>query len=219
MAVLPPTWSRGNPVDIIGDAPAERYAVALEALLDDSGIDAVLLIHAPTAIVPSEAIARACKDIVTSTNRTVLSCWLGGDGVRAAETVFREAGIPTYATPEEGVRAFMQLADYRANQAQLLETPSALPATIGLDSQGARTVIAALWRRPVAPDRAGSKAGHRRVRHPGCGEPASRRASRRLQKSRRAWGIPWRSKSFRPRSRTSRTSAALRWISAARRHS
>lgn len=141
-AVLPPTWSRANPVDIIGDAPAERYAAALEALLDDSGIDAVLLIHAPTAIVSSETIARACKAVATKTSRTILSCWLGGDGVRAADTVFREAGIPTYATPEEGVRAFMQLVDYRANQALLMETPSAAPGTINVDSNSARKVIA-----------------------------------------------------------------------------
>jgi acetyltransferase len=141
-ALLPATWSRANPVDIIGDAPPERYAGALEALLNDEGVDAVLLIHAPTAIVPSEAIARACKDIAVRGNRTVLSCWLGAQAVRAAESVFREAGIPTYGTPEEAVRAFLQLVGYRANQTLLMETPPASPGVISVDSDAVRKVIA-----------------------------------------------------------------------------
>ncbi|HET7157646.1 MAG TPA: acetate--CoA ligase family protein, partial [Burkholderiales bacterium] len=141
-ALLPATWSRANPVDIIGDAPPERYAGALEALLNDEGVDAVLLIHAPTAIVPSKAIARACKDIAVRGNRTVLSCWLGAQAVRAAESVFREAGIPTYGTPEEAVRAFLQLVGYRANQTLLMETPPASPGVISVDSDAVRKVIA-----------------------------------------------------------------------------
>lgn len=142
-SVLPPTWSRGNPVDIIGDAPAERYVAALEALLGDSGTDAILLLHAPTAIVPSDEIARACLKVVTDARRTVLSCWMGGEGVSAAETVFREAGVPTYATPEEGVRAFRQLVDYRCNQELLMETPPAALDTVRVDAEAARNVIAA----------------------------------------------------------------------------
>ncbi|MES2562562.1 MAG: acetate--CoA ligase family protein, partial [Pseudomonadota bacterium] len=141
-ALLPATWSHANPVDIIGDAPPERYARGLEALLDDAGVDAVLLIHAPTAIVRSEAIARACREIAVRSNRTVLSCWLGAQAVRGAETVFREAGIPTYGTPEAAVRAFLQLVGYRANQTLLMETPPASPGAISVDSNAVREVIA-----------------------------------------------------------------------------
>ena len=61
----------------------------------------------------------------------------------AAAHIFREAGIPTYATPEEGVRAFMQLVDYRCNQELLMETPPASPGTISVNSDAARKVIAA----------------------------------------------------------------------------
>src|SRR3546814_11897937 len=58
-AALPATWSHGNPVDIIGDAPSERYADAVHAVLEDPGVDAVLVMHAPTAIVPSLQPAQA----------------------------------------------------------------------------------------------------------------------------------------------------------------
>ena len=62
-AVLPPTWSRGNPIDIIGDAPVVRYTETLRALLDDRDAGTVLFMHAPTAIVRSEDIARACAPL------------------------------------------------------------------------------------------------------------------------------------------------------------
>ena len=141
--VLPSMWSRADPVDIIGDAPVERYVAALEALLADPETDAILLIHAPTAIVPSDDIARACLKVVADAHRTVLSCWMGGEGVRAAEAIFREAGVPTYETPEAGVRAFRQLVDYRCSQELLMETPPAAPGTARVDVEAARKVIAA----------------------------------------------------------------------------
>lgn len=122
---LPRTWSRGNPLDIIGDAPVARYVETLRALGDDPQSDAILFIHAPTAIVPSAQIAEACAPIVRGLGKPVLSCWLGQDAVREARRIFHDAGIADYATPEEAVRAFLQLVTYRRNQDQLLETPTA----------------------------------------------------------------------------------------------
>ncbi|HSW05004.1 acetate--CoA ligase family protein, partial [Aquabacterium sp.] len=124
-AVLPPTWSRGNPVDIIGDAPVSRYTQTLQTLLADSSSGAVLFMHAPTAIVRSDDIARACAPIVKQAPGRVLACWLGDDAVADARRIFEDAGVPDYATPEEAVRAFGMLATYRRNQALLLEAPTA----------------------------------------------------------------------------------------------
>ena len=124
-AVLPPTWSRGNPVDIIGDAPVQRYTQTLQALLADRSGGTVLFMHAPTAIVRSEDIARACAPIARQAAGRVMACWLGDWAVAEARRVFVEAGVPDYATPEEAVRAFAMLATYRQNQALLLETPTA----------------------------------------------------------------------------------------------
>ena len=85
--------------------------------------DAVLFIHAPTAIVPSAEIAAAVVPLIKQASRNVLTCWLGGDAVRQARGYFRAAGIPTYDTPEEAVRAFVQIVQYRRNQDLLMEVP------------------------------------------------------------------------------------------------
>ena len=122
-AVLPATWSNGNPVDIIGDAPIERYVQTLEIVLGDAQSDAVLFIHAPTALVPSAEIAAAVLPVARQADRNVFACWLGGDGVRQARSAFAEAGIPTYDTPETAVAAFLQVVSYRRNQDLLMEVP------------------------------------------------------------------------------------------------
>ncbi|HJV60747.1 MAG TPA: GNAT family N-acetyltransferase [Albitalea sp.] len=124
-AVLPSTWSRGNPIDIIGDAPVQRYTETLQALLADPAGGAVLFLHAPTAIVRSEDIARACAPIVRGAARRMMACWLGDAAVADARRIFEDAGVADYATPEEAVRAFAMLATYRRNQALLLEAPTA----------------------------------------------------------------------------------------------
>ena len=126
-AQMPANWSRGNPVDIIGDAPAERYVQALEAINADPEAGAVLFVHAPTAIVPSADIARALVPLASQSPPRVLGCWLGGDSVEEARRLFREAGIAGFETPEEAVRAFAMLGTYRRTQAQLIEAAPARP--------------------------------------------------------------------------------------------
>jgi acetyltransferase len=124
-AVLPPTWSHANPIDIIGDAPAHRYTATLEALLADPQSGALLFLHAPTAIVSSTEIADACLPLVRGARDRVMACWLGEAAVAAARARFVEAGIADYATPEQAVHAFAMLATYRRNQALLMEAPTA----------------------------------------------------------------------------------------------
>lgn len=140
-AVLPVAWSRGNPIDIIGDAAVERYSKALSTVLEDGGSDTVLFIHAPTAIVKSEDVARECAPLITASPRNLLGCWLGGQGVSAARQVFNKAGIPTYLTPEEAVKAFLQLLAYRRNQELLLEAPSSQPLDFLVDTQQVQETV------------------------------------------------------------------------------
>jgi acetyltransferase len=139
--VLPPNWSRANPIDIIGDAPAERYVQTMEALLVDRDVDAVLLIHAPTAIVPSDDIARALLPSVQRERRNVLGCWLGGEGVRQARELFSNAGVPTYATPEEAITAFQHMVQYRRNQQLLVQVPPARSAEFAQDRSRANAIV------------------------------------------------------------------------------
>ena len=142
-AGLPAAWSHGNPVDIVGDAPVERYRLALQALLDEPDADAVLLIHAPTAIVPSGDIARALLPLLRAATRPVLCCWLGGASVAQARSLCEDAGIPVFDTPEEGVRGFLQLVNYARNQQQLMQVPAA-SALAAPDRAAARARIAGL---------------------------------------------------------------------------
>jgi len=141
-AILPPTWSHGNPVDIIGDAPTERYVQALQILLENPQADAVLFIHAPTAIVESSEIATAVAPAIEKASRNVLACWMGGDAVRQARAIFSQACIPTYDTPEEAVRAFLQVVQYRRNQDLLMEVPPSRSSEFVHDREKAQAVVA-----------------------------------------------------------------------------
>jgi acetyltransferase len=138
-AVLPPTWSGANPVDIIGDAPVARYLATLKILIEDPQSDMVLFIHAPTAIVPSADIARALAPLAQK-NR-VIACWLGGFAVAEARHIFSSAGIATYDTPEEAVHGFMQMVQYRRNQNLLIQVPPSVATEFTPDRAAAQAIV------------------------------------------------------------------------------
>jgi len=140
---LPATWSKGNPVDIIGDASPERYAAALEAVLADPGADAVLVMNAPTAVADSTAVARTVADRLAGSDKTVVTCWLGGGDAQRARTILSEKGLATYATPEAAVRGFLHAARYTALQSLLIETPANVPEDFVPNLDAARQAIAA----------------------------------------------------------------------------
>ncbi len=141
--VLPPTWSHGNPVDIIGDAPSQRYADALKIVLADANVDAVLVMHAPTAIVPSLGPAQAVIDAARGSPKNVLTCWSGGEAVQTARRAFAEAGLVSYETPDAAARAFMHMVNYRRNTKNLMEIPAELPEDFIPDHSTVRAVIGA----------------------------------------------------------------------------
>jgi len=140
-AVLPATWSHGNPIDIIGDAPDERYAKALDIVLQDKGVDAVLVMYAPTAIVPPIAPAQAVVRAAANSQKNILACWLGGDAVQSSRQAFAAANIPSFDTPDAAARAFSYMIDFRRNQKALMETPDELPSDFTPDIAAARAVI------------------------------------------------------------------------------
>ena len=142
-AFLPPIWSHANPVDIAGDATAERYRRALEIILADPGTDAVLVLNCPTAVASGTDAARAVVETARGRKACVLSCWLGEDAAQPARQVFSENRIPTYFTPERAVRAFMDLVHYRRNQDALTQTPPSVPEDFTPNTTLARRTIAA----------------------------------------------------------------------------
>lgn len=127
--VLPHTWSRANPVDIIGDAPGARYCAALDGVLADPGVDAILLLNAPTAVASSVEAAEAVIGHLKRGDKPVLTCWMGDLEARGARDRFRAADLPSFFTPTDAVKGLMHLARYRRNQAQLQQLPPASPET------------------------------------------------------------------------------------------
>ncbi len=140
-AVLPVNWSHGNPVDIIGDAPVERYQRALAILFERHPDNPLLFIHSPTAIVPSADIARTVAPMIVQSRQHVIGCWLGAAAVEDARQVFSDAGIPHFGTPEDAVQAFMQVVEYRRNQQLLVQTPAAGTQHDPIDLVAARAII------------------------------------------------------------------------------
>jgi acetyltransferase len=143
--VLPPTWSKSNPVDIIGDADETRYTAALEALLAAPEIDAVLVANVQTAIAPAAAIATGVADLVRRVHarrpqpKPVFALWVGGDASIAA--TFNAANLPHFATETDAVRGFMQIVQHRAAIEELIQTPPSLPGDIRPERAAAHEVV------------------------------------------------------------------------------
>ena len=120
---LPPHWSHNNPVDVLGDATPERYSAALDAVLADEGVDAVLVVLTPQAMTEPARIARIVASAANQHQKPLLAAWMGGGMVREGRQVLHKSAIPTYASPEQAVRAFMHLVSFAERRERLQEVP------------------------------------------------------------------------------------------------
>ncbi len=145
-ALLPSFWSRGNPVDILEDADASRYADALGILLEDKGIDAVLALHSPNALSSGEEISKAAVEAIKKSaprpgNNRLFTNWLGDETSSASRKLFQENNIPSFRTPRQAVRGFMQVVHFRRNQDMLTQTPICIPDLFSPDSMKAKQAV------------------------------------------------------------------------------
>ncbi len=146
-ALLPPAWSHGNPVDMIGDADAARYARALEILMQSDAADAVLVMNCPTALASSTDIARAVIDVRERRRgegkalKPLLTNWLGDGAAEEGRQLFAAARIPSFETPAAAIDGFMQLVRYARAQDALMQTPPVLPGDITCDHAAAQSAI------------------------------------------------------------------------------
>lgn len=151
-AALPPFWSHGNPIDLIGDAGPERYRAALEACLSDDGVDGILLLLTAQAMIDPLRVAETVVEVVrTNPHRpkTILASFMGRSKVVAANAFFAAHQIPTYSSPEQAVRTYMTMHQYRRNIELLYETPEELP----VDSAPPKRPIAVILQRAAAEGR------------------------------------------------------------------
>ena len=127
--ILPPYWSRGNPVDILGDAKADRYKAVVKACLDDKNVDGLLMIYTPQGVANPAEIAKTIAKLRKSRGsyKTILTSFMGHEEVEEANRVLNENNIPTYSTPEQAVKTYMYMYQYKRNLELLYETPEELP--------------------------------------------------------------------------------------------
>jgi acetyltransferase len=124
---LPSAWSHGNPVDILGDASAERYAKTLELAAADKNSDGLLVVLTPQDMTDPTQTAEQLRQAATKVGRKpVLASWMGGADVAAGISILNRAGIPTFPYPDTAAQVFNYMWQYTYNLKGIYETP-ALP--------------------------------------------------------------------------------------------
>ncbi len=122
-AAMPAHWSRGNPVDVLGDATPERYEKALAICEQDANVDGLLVVLAPQGVASAEDVARAIAPLGALPGKPVIAAWMGGEGVAAGAALLKKAGIPTYLYPDTASRVFNYMWRYDDALKGLYETP------------------------------------------------------------------------------------------------
>ena len=125
-SALPSTWSHANPIDIIGDAPPERYRTAVRAAALDPNVDALLVMNCPTALAdPSAAAAAVAAEASHGTinGKPVLACWLGRKTAEPAADLLRAAGIGVFRAPAEAAQAVSLLTRWSLLREEMQRVP------------------------------------------------------------------------------------------------
>ncbi len=137
--VLPATWPKANPIDIIGDAGPDRYRQALEICLEAPEIDGVLVVLTPQAMTDPHTVAEAMVQL--DPKKPLITCWMGESLVESSRDLFSKHHIPTYTSPEAAIEAFSYLATHHANQKLLRQTAEAMPLEETPDVERAQMII------------------------------------------------------------------------------
>jgi len=140
-SVVPPYSHTDNPVDLGDYAGAKEYEQALDVLLKEPDADGVLIVHVPAGGERDMDCARAIAARATKQRRLVMASWVGASADTPARRLLREAGIATYATPDEAARAFAGVAEYHHNQDLLKETPPSVPEEFHPALETARHIV------------------------------------------------------------------------------
>ncbi|HET7776395.1 MAG TPA: acetate--CoA ligase family protein, partial [Azospira sp.] len=143
-AVLPPTWSHANPIDIVGDATPERYRDAILAGTQDPEVDGILVMLTPQAMTQPDEVARAVITASETCTKPIVGCWMGEQQTYPARKMLTEAGIPAFRMPETAVDLFSHLSTYYRNQKLLLQTPEPISRQAKTATEGAKMLIEAV---------------------------------------------------------------------------
>jgi acetyltransferase len=141
--ILPPFWSRRNPIDMLGDASPELFREVVKICLAAKEVNGLLIISAPQALTNTAEAAAALVDLIQDQSIPIITSWVGGTDMQKGRDIFNQARIPTFDTPERAVRAFMDIYRYSQNIEILQQIPSRLPRRLEFDRQKAKTLIQA----------------------------------------------------------------------------
>lgn len=139
--VLPATWSHANPIDIIGDAPPDRYAKALEILARDEESDGLLVILTPQAMTDPTKTAQRLIPYTMAATKPIMASWMGGSDVANGERILSEAGVATFPYPDSAAKMFTELVHYSENLKSLYETPGLTPEWVRSPQRGRATQL------------------------------------------------------------------------------
>ncbi|MCS7224726.1 MAG: acetate--CoA ligase [Armatimonadetes bacterium] len=134
---LPPHASINNPIDLLGDARHDRYAIALEAALDDETTDGIIVLLTPQAMTDIEEIAQTIVTAAQLRRKPILACFMGIVDVSAGVRILETHGVPCYAFPEDAVRSLSAMTQYRA----WITRPRTAVRHFVVDSQRARDIL------------------------------------------------------------------------------
>lgn len=139
--ILPPYWSRGNPIDIMEEANAERYEKVLNICLSDANVDGILVIYTPQGAAQSTELAKKIIEIAKRKVKPILTVWMGGSEAEEARKLFYINEVPTYSTPERAVKTYMYMYKYKRNLELLYETPEELPTDLSPPKNHLKLII------------------------------------------------------------------------------
>lgn len=141
-ATLPPHWSHGNPIDVLGDADAKKYCAAIGICDRDENVDAILAILTTTGVTDPSEVARAL--VLQNTNKPILACWMGEGQVRDGREILEQGRIPNYRYPENAVDVFLKTYQYSNHLKLLHETPPSIPKKFLPEREKARELISSV---------------------------------------------------------------------------
>lgn len=147
-SVLPPYWSKSNPIDVLGDSDTARYVKAIKVCLNDE-VDGILVIYTPQGVAKTDELAKSVAEIAKNAWKPIITAWMGGEEVEGARKILSRHDIPTYETPEDAVKTYEYMYRYARNLELLYETPAELP----IDQAPPKHNLKALIRRIVKEGR------------------------------------------------------------------
>lgn len=115
---LPDAASAANPIDLLGDASADRYRLALDLVIGDPGVDAVLVIMAPQAVSEMTETAQVVIEVAARSEIPLLACFMGEASMQRATRLLQANGVPNIPFPERAARALQAMDQYRRRQAE-----------------------------------------------------------------------------------------------------